>query len=666
MWGNIFGYRLFLLSMLLYFGMASSLAWSDSEKSRVIDGTINIEIEDYPGYSQLKYWLRDALGKHTEILLSQQPSWLKTGQRVRVHGNQHGGKLAVTDDSIDLLQSPEPVDSAVSTQSSMETVSGDRSVLIAEVNFSVNPLVQYSISQIHEQVLIQSNLFFQETSYGEMSLSGHVSPPITVDVDVSTCNTSTITEQADRMLRERGYEPDAYNHVMYLIPTHPNCTWSGKANVNGPRTWIKRFEPGTINHELGHNIGLYHSNKKDCGSVTADGANCSVVEYGDYLSAMSSTITTKHFNSFHKEQLGWLTGRVATLTASGTVILSALETGDIFAPKTLKIPKGVDSGNNNEWYYIEYRQAQGFDSALASEAPGYLSGVRLREGTDNQPNSSYLLDPTPNSTSYDWDDISLDPGQTYYDSTNNITISVLSSDSDQVVLEVQLATSIDECTHQAASFESLSNSTVTSSADKIVIFTYRLVNNDSQNCTATNFDLSTVLSNGLSGGLDISMLNLSPGESQTFDLNVAIPPSALSGDYDVDTSFFRPVDSQTQNHLSTITVFDTSINQAPVAVNDEVTVSSKNSSILIPVLDNDFDPEESSLAITSITQGKKGSATLNADGTILYVPGKAFKSFDSFSYTITDGALSSTAIVRVELKYTGDSGGDKGKGRKKP
>jgi hypothetical protein len=539
-------------------------------------------------------------------------------------------------------------------------------VLIAEVNFAVNPLVQYSIPQIHEQVLNQSNLFFLETSYGEVSLTGHVEPAITVDVDISSCNTNVITEQADMVFRERGYEPDAYNHVMYLIPTHPNCTWSGKANVNGPRTWIKRFEPGTINHELGHNIGLYHSNKKDCGSVTTDGTNCSVVEYGDYLSAMSSTTSSKHFNSFHKEQLGWLAGRLTTLTASGTVTLSALETEDSFAPKTLKIPKGVDPANNKQWYYIEYRQALGFDSALASEAPNYLSGVRLREGTDNQPNSSYLLDPTPNSTSYDWDDISLDPGQTYYDDTNNITISVLSSNSEQAVLEVQLSTTVDECTHQTASFGSLSDSTVTSSAGESVTLTYRLTNNDSQNCTATSFELSTALSTGLSGGLDLSTLNLAPGENQTFDLTVAVSALAQDGEYDIDTSFIRSIDSQNQNQFTTITVTGASNNRAPIAINDEATVGSKNSSVLIPVLDNDYDPEGSNLAIISTTQGKKGSVTVNADGTILYVPGKAFKSLDSFSYTITDGVLSNSASVRIELISSSDNGaGDKGKGRKK-
>lgn len=641
-------------------------------QSNSIDGTLSIEVEDYAGHSQLKYWIKDHQGKRTEILLEKQPHWLKTGQKLRVHGYPQGKKFAVEEQSISLLQSSETSSSTTTTSSTSSTISGVRSVLVAEVNFAVNPIVRYSTAEIDDLVLNQASQFLQETSYNMVSLTGEVAEPITIDVDVASCNTSALSDLADEEFRQRGYEPNSYDHVMYVIPTHPKCTWSGKGNVGGPRSWIKRFQAGTVNHELGHNLGLYHSNKKDCGSVTT-GGSCTVSEYGDYLSAMSGTSTAKHFNGFHKEQLGWLDSKLAILTDSGSVTLSALETSETSAPKVLKIAKGVDGSGNNEWYYIEYRQAQGFDSSLATEAPSYLDGVRLREGTDNQPNSSNLLDPTPNSTSYDWDDISLAPGQSY--SQDDITISVLASDASQVVLDVQFGEGTTplpaQCNTQTAIFEALSSSNISAEAGDQVTFNYRLTNNDSQECASTVFNMANTLSNGLSGDFDITEFSLNPGQIQTVSLTVAVPATAQDGNYNVSSSAVRSDDGQSVSQSASINVTSTeSNNSAPIAVDDLVIITSKTS-VTIDVLVNDYDLDSDNLVITATTQGNKGTVTLNSDDTLTYAPAKSFKSTDSFSYTISDGTLSHTASVSISLQSSGGSddggtgGGGKGKGGKK-
>lgn len=103
-------------------------------------------------------------------------------------------------------------------------------------------------------------------------------------------------------------------------------------------------------------------------------------------------------------------------------------------------------------------------------------------------------------------------------------------------------------------------------------------------------------------------------------------------------------------------------NAAPVAVNDSVTMSSKTTQT-ISVLSNDYDPENDSLSVVAVSQGNKGSVSINSNGTIRYVPAKSFKSSDSFTYTISDGQKTSTATVYLSL--SGDSGGSNGKGNGK-
>ncbi|MDI3326623.1 Ig-like domain-containing protein [Pontibacterium granulatum] len=104
-------------------------------------------------------------------------------------------------------------------------------------------------------------------------------------------------------------------------------------------------------------------------------------------------------------------------------------------------------------------------------------------------------------------------------------------------------------------------------------------------------------------------------------------------------------------------------NSAPVAVNDSVTLSSKTA-VTISVLSNDYDPENDALSIVGVTQGSKGSVSVNSNGTIYYSPSKSFKSSDSFTYTISDGQKTSTATVSISLSgSTGGNGKGNGKNR---
>ena len=106
-------------------------------------------------------------------------------------------------------------------------------------------------------------------------------------------------------------------------------------------------------------------------------------------------------------------------------------------------------------------------------------------------------------------------------------------------------------------------------------------------------------------------------------------------------------------------------NQPPVANND-TTTTPQNTPINLPVttlLANDTDPDTpaSALSITAVSGAVGGTATLNNNGTttissddfIVFSPNNNFTGKASFNYTLSDGSLTSTATVTVNVTAVG-------------
>ena len=81
-----------------------------------------------------------------------------------------------------------------------------------------------------------------------------------------------------------------------------------------------------------------------------------------------------------------------------------------------------------------------------------------------------------------------------------------------------------------------------------------------------------------------------------------------------------------------------SINQPPVAVDDQITVT-EGSGVIIQVLDNDSDPDGDALVIDSIEDtGATGTVVINSGNTsVTYLAPAGFTGTDQFSYIVSDG-----------------------------
>jgi len=94
-------------------------------------------------------------------------------------------------------------------------------------------------------------------------------------------------------------------------------------------------------------------------------------------------------------------------------------------------------------------------------------------------------------------------------------------------------------------------------------------------------------------------------------------------------------------------------NLMPVA-KDDVAVTDEHTPVVIPVLDNDYDPDVGdSLVVDLVTQGTNGDVDIIDDYHIIYSPDQGFNGIDDFTYTISDGrGGTDTANVRVTVLET--------------
>jgi hypothetical protein len=94
-------------------------------------------------------------------------------------------------------------------------------------------------------------------------------------------------------------------------------------------------------------------------------------------------------------------------------------------------------------------------------------------------------------------------------------------------------------------------------------------------------------------------------------------------------------------------------NLMPVA-EDDAAVTDEHTPVVIPVLDNDYDPDVGdTLTVDSVTQGTNGDVDIIDDLHVSYSPDQGFNGIDSFNYTTSDGkGGTDTANVTVTVLET--------------
>jgi M6 family metalloprotease-like protein len=503
----------------------------------VVDGQVEVRVEDDADHSVTRHFLKTAYGT-VELHLDDETAVPEAGSVVRVTGQQSGTSLIAAGSGSVATLAAAP--SALTL--------GAQSTLVILVNFTDDSSQPWTPSDVRNTVFGDASNFYQENSFGQTWLTGDVTGWYTLPI-ASTCVVQDIATAAKQAASASGINLSAYKHLVYAYPPNSTCGMSGQSTIGGnpSETWINGdMSLHTVAHELGHTFGLYHSHALDCGA-TVIGSNCSVAEYGDHYDTMGLN-GNSHFNAFQKERLGWLgygsSPGIATVQSSGTYTIEPYETVSGGGAKALKILKSTDATTGaNTWYYVEFRQALGFDSWLTNIAGGnWANGVIVHLGTDNDGRTSDVLNMTPQSDPYvDWNDIALVTGKTYTDAAAGVTIAPLSANASGITVSVSLTNPAPPpppppvCTH-ANPTVTLTGSGSAVAAGSMLSYTLSVTNNDSSACAASTFTLGASVTKGWTSSFGANTLSIAPGTTMKTMLSVTSPTTASAGTYSVDVA----------------------------------------------------------------------------------------------------------------------------------
>ena len=496
------------------------------EDEAELDGELEILHEDRPRRSRFHYRLRSQGVDYTLHFRKDPPADLRTGARVRVRGIRVGDAVALDSSARGV------VGLAAAPPSSV----GEQRTVVILVNFNDAPAQPYTASFAQNLVFDTASNFFLENSYQQTYLSGDVKGWYTINMNspVSNCDYDQIANKADAAAAAAGVTLSSYSRKVYAFPQARGCNWWGLGTVGGnpSRAWINGdLKLRVIAHELGHNLGLYHSHSLDCGKL-ALGQRCTVSEYGDFMDTMGSAAF--HFNAFQKERLGWLNNSaappIALAQAPGNYSLSPLETlGN--QPKALKIFRSTNASTGRDSYlYAECRRPLGFDAGVSSY-PSVLDGFLLHLGEENNGNSSYLLDMTPQTSS--WSDPALVVGQSFTDPIAGLTLTPSAACTDSLDGHIAVSLGPGACAPAAPDSTVGSTPTKWTVSGKSVSYAVTVLNQDS-NCGSRNFTLTPVVPQGWTAALTHPTLTIDSGATKATTLTVTPPANIADGTYQFD------------------------------------------------------------------------------------------------------------------------------------
>ena len=124
--------------------------------------------------------------------------------------------------------------------------------------------------------------------------------------------------------------------------------------------------------------------------------------------------------------------------------------------------------------------------------------------------------------------------------------------------------------------------------------------------------------------------------------------------YGEDAFTYTVADGHGGTATTIVSVTVSPVNDPPLAASNEATTL-EDTSVNIPVIANDVDPDGDTLTLAGYTQAANGTVTSNPDGTLNYTPGLNFYGNDSFTYTVSDGVLASVGTVSVSVTPVNDA-----------
>jgi len=155
---------------------------------------------------------------------------------------------------------------------------------------------------------------------------------------------------------------------------------------------------------------------------------------------------------------------------------------------------------------------------------------------------------------------------------------------------------------------------------------------------AVTIDIVTLLANDTDPDLDpISITGFgSPSNGSLVDNGNGSVTYTPDADFNGSDSFTYTInDGRGGTDTATVNVTVTSVPDDPVAVNDTATTE-EDTAFDVMVLDNDYDADDDTLSVVSVTQPSNG-VVVNNGSSVTYTPNAGYIGNDLFTYTVSDG-----------------------------
>jgi hypothetical protein len=251
---------------------------------------------------------------------------------------------------------------------------GHRRMLYIRCAFPNTRVDPQSEAECHE-ALRQMSEYVARTSYGRCYFTFAVAPLVVLPYTEewylqASGGDGLLVSHARTLARSMGYDTSQYEYDVVRWNNGPG-SYNGLAFVGSKGIRLRTSSVGTLCHELGHNLGVRHSNFWQTWppSVTGPGMNW---EYGNPFDVMGTSSGLGQYISFFKNLMSWLPQEnFWNITSSGTYRIHQFDTPSANQDQRYAFRVRQDA---ERYYWGEFRQ-------LNTNNPALMSGLMINWST---------------------------------------------------------------------------------------------------------------------------------------------------------------------------------------------------------------------------------------------------------------------------------------------
>lgn len=313
---------------------------------------------------------------------------------------------------------------------------GQVKVIVLNVTYADQNALPSTEAELYN-VLRDVSDHYSKASYGRLSLSGVVAPPIKLPhneawyVNRDTSNggdiggTGISMADAREAARKMGYD---WNDYDCTVMRHNGGPGSYGGLGGGSTVWCRSNSISLWAHEIGHAFALGHSNFWTTSGTSSIG-NGANEEYGDSYDIMGGAGTTGQYNAAAKVQIKWLpTSFLQPVTQSGLYRIHAFDQGALDASKRYALTITKDS----------QRTYWGMVRSLFDSNPFMKNGLELGWKFPNGGGGNFQLIDTTNGSPYGKTDAAISLGATFSDTESGIHLTTVAANDNPRFIDVQV------------------------------------------------------------------------------------------------------------------------------------------------------------------------------------------------------------------------------------